>query len=56
MVDSGRYPASVFYAPWTDVTSYAPIDRTVIEMLYRPEVQPCMRAAAARSALRAIPE
>ena len=54
MRDSDRYPESVFYAPWTDVTEYAPIDRAVIEMLYRPEVEPCMDAAEARRALEGV--
>lgn len=42
MRDSHRYPESIFYQEWTDVTSYAEIDKTVIEMLYRFEVQTCM--------------
>jgi hypothetical protein len=37
--DSNRYPQSIFYQPWTLVSEYAPIDRTLIEMLYRPEVR-----------------
>lgn len=36
--DSWDYPESIFYQGWTDITEYAPIDRAVIEMLYRPEV------------------
>lgn len=56
MRDSDRYPESVFYAPWTDVTEYAPIDRVLVEMLYRPEIEPCMGAAEARRALEAITE
>ena len=55
-IDSGRYPASIFYGPWTDVTSFAPIDRTVVEMLYRPEVRPCMGEAAVRRVLSRVPE
>jgi hypothetical protein len=36
--DSWLYPDSIFYQGWTETTSYAPIDRLVIEMLYRPEL------------------
>lgn len=36
--DSNRYPESIFYQPWSLVADYAPIDRALIEMLYRPEV------------------
>lgn len=35
--DSWAYPDSIFYQGWT-TAGYAPIDRLVIEMLYRPEV------------------
>lgn len=36
--DSLAYPESIFYQDWTDVRSYAPIDRRVIRMLYLPEI------------------
>ncbi len=36
--DSWDYPESIFYQGWTDTTEYAPLDRLVIEMLYRPEL------------------
>lgn len=36
--DSWLYPESIFYGEWTDVGAYTPIDRQVIEMLYRPEL------------------
>jgi len=36
--DSWDYSESIFYQGWTDVTEYAPIDRVIIEMLYRPEL------------------
>ena len=42
MKDSYRYPDSIFYQGWTDVTSYLPIDSTVIEILYRSEIRPNM--------------
>ena len=54
MRDSYTYPSSIFYQDWTEVTSFAPIDETLIEMLYRPEVMPCMNAERARAALSEI--
>lgn len=33
--DSYRYPDSIFYQAWTDITEYSPIDREVIRYLYR---------------------
>lgn len=42
MNDSCRYPGSIFYEGWTDTTGYDPIDRTVIEILYREDVRPGM--------------
>ena len=42
MKDSYRYPDSIFYQGWTDVTRYLPIDSTVIEILYRSEIRPNM--------------
>jgi Protein of unknown function (DUF2927) len=36
--DSFRYEDSIFYQPYTFVTGYSPIDRTVMEMLYRCDV------------------
>ncbi|MFW6201142.1 MAG: DUF2927 domain-containing protein, partial [Gemmatimonadota bacterium] len=42
MRDSRRYPESIFYSDWTTTTEYAAIDRVVIEMLYRPELEPGM--------------
>ena len=32
--DSYKYPDSIFYQPWTDVTQYSPIDKVLIKMLY----------------------
>ncbi len=40
MRDSWSYPESIFYQGWTETGSFAPIDRTVLEMLYRAEVRP----------------
>jgi hypothetical protein len=42
MRDSSRYPKSIFYTEWTDVTEYAPIDRAIIRILYSDAVQPGM--------------
>lgn len=42
MRDSGRYEKSIFYQRWTDVTAYTDLDRTLVEMLYRNEVEPNM--------------
>ncbi|MBD2088871.1 DUF2927 domain-containing protein [Microcoleus sp. FACHB-1515] len=39
MQDSYRYPDSMFYQGWTDPTQFSAIDRTVISMLYRPEIR-----------------
>jgi hypothetical protein len=40
MKDSWLYPESIFYQGWTETGNFAAIDRTVLEMLYRPEVRP----------------
>ncbi len=45
MRDSYKYPESMFYQPWTDVTQYAEIDRALIRMLYNPNIQPGMTQA-----------
>lgn len=47
--DSNTYPDSVFYQPWTAVTSYAPIDKRLIKMLSLPEVKPGMNEAQVRA-------
>lgn len=52
--DSDRYEESIFYRRWTNTTEYAPIDRTVIEMLYRPELQPGMTREEALETLRGL--
>ncbi|HET7275050.1 MAG TPA: DUF2927 domain-containing protein [Longimicrobiaceae bacterium] len=41
--DSDRYVESVFFEGWSESTHYAPIDETLIRMLYRPEVRAGMR-------------
>lgn len=51
MVDSNTYPDSIFYQPPSEVTTYAEIDRRLIEMLYRPEIRPGMTREEAVQAL-----
>lgn len=53
--DSHRYANSIFYQEWSTVTEYAPVDRAVIEILYRPEITVGMAPAeAARTARRLV--
>nr|WP_290228192.1 DUF2927 domain-containing protein [Trichocoleus desertorum] len=42
MQDSSRYPDSIFFQGWTDPTEYSEIDKALLRMLYRPEIQPGM--------------
>lgn len=44
MNDSTRYEESIFFEGWTETNSYAEIDKSVIEMLYREDIQPGMTA------------
>ena len=39
MNDSYLYEDSIFYACWTDTTEYMEIDRTLISMLYREDIE-----------------
>jgi hypothetical protein len=52
--DSNRYPESIFYQPWSLVSEYAPIDRALIEMLYRPEVTTGMGEGEVTAVLRRL--
>lgn len=54
MKDSDKYPESIFYQDWTDTTTYAAIDKAVIEMLYRPEIRPGMTKAQILEVFRNI--
>ncbi|WP_253188435.1 DUF2927 domain-containing protein [Leptolyngbya sp. 'hensonii'] len=45
MKDSYRYRDSIFYQGWTDPTEYSAIDRTLIQMLYHPEIRPGLNKA-----------
>jgi hypothetical protein len=53
--DSPQYEDSIFQVEWTSTNRFAPIDRALIEMLYRPELVPGMTIADALEALAAIP-
>ena len=44
MNDSNLYDDSIFYAQWTDVTAFSEIDRTIIGMLYREDIEVNMGA------------
>jgi hypothetical protein len=52
--DSWDREDSIFYQGWTDITRYAPIDRSVIAMLYRPELTPGMSIEQALAVLREL--
>ncbi|MBI2335155.1 MAG: DUF2927 domain-containing protein [Deltaproteobacteria bacterium] len=49
--DSFIYPDSIFYQKWTQVQTYAPIDRKVIQILYDPKIKPGMKRQKARKVL-----
>ncbi len=40
--DSNKYPDSIFYQQWTDITEYSLLDKKLIKMLYNPQVKPGM--------------
>lgn len=52
--DSFTYPESIFYQGSSEVLAYLPIDRTVIELLYRSEVRTGMTESRVTEALCAI--
>ncbi|NJL22344.1 MAG: DUF2927 domain-containing protein [Leptolyngbyaceae cyanobacterium SM1_3_5] len=54
MQDSDRYPDSMFYQGWTDPTQFSAIDRTIIAMLYRPEIQVGMTRSQVVQVLRSL--
>ncbi|GAB4461726.1 MAG: hypothetical protein OHK0037_11320 [Elainellaceae cyanobacterium] len=54
MRDSNRYRNSIFYQGWTDVNEYAEIDRTLIRMLYHPQLQPGMTRSQAVAVLQTL--
>jgi hypothetical protein len=53
--DSYRYPESIFYQGWSETTEYAAIDRVLIRMLYRDEIQAGMTRPVVRSVLARLP-
>jgi hypothetical protein len=53
--DSDKYPESIFYQPWTDTQFYAPIDRTLIRMLYHPALRPGMNEIEVRATFNVFP-
>lgn len=54
MRDSNRYRNSIFYQGWTDVNEYAEIDRTLIRMLYHPQLRPGMTRSQAVAVLQTL--
>ena len=42
MNDSSRYIDSIFYEGWTETNRYSELDKSVIEMLYREDIEPGM--------------
>jgi hypothetical protein len=51
MRDSIKYPDSIFYANRSEVSEYAPIDETLIELLYSEAIVPGMAEAEVRAVL-----
>lgn len=49
--DTWDYEESIFYAGYSETTAYAPIDRSVIRMLYDPRLRPGMTREQALGAL-----
>ncbi|MBE9010275.1 DUF2927 domain-containing protein [Pseudanabaenaceae cyanobacterium LEGE 13415] len=45
MRDSYRYADSMFYQPWTDITRFSELDKSLIRMLYLPQIRPGMTAS-----------
>jgi hypothetical protein len=52
--DSFKYPDSIFYQPWTDTQTYAPIDRALIRILHLPQLRPGMTEIEVRAVLNSI--
>lgn len=40
--EDDRYRSSIFYQWWTDTNQFTSLDRSVISMLYRPDIRPGM--------------
>ena len=56
MNDSYRYPDSMFYQEWTCGTSYSEIDRSLIELLYDPNIRAGMSKQEVIQYLRSLQE
>lgn len=54
MRDSYRYENSIFYQGWTDVNEYSPIDKILIQTLYRPQIRPGMSREEVEQILRSL--
>jgi hypothetical protein len=52
--DSDVYAESIFYRAYSEVTGYLPIDRVVIELLYRPELSAGMGQIQAERVARTL--
>lgn len=52
MSDSYLYPDSMFYQGWTDTPTYSDMDKAIIQMLYRPDIQPGMTHDQAAAVLQ----
>lgn len=51
--DSWRYPDSIFYQGWSDITAYSDLDRTTIGLLYDSRLDPWMTPNEALEAIGA---
>ena len=47
--DSYQYPDSIFYGDWTTTTTFAPIDKQLLKMLYDDRIEPGMTEAQVQS-------
>lgn len=47
--DSHQYPDSIFYRDWTTTTTFAPIDKQLLKMLYDDRIEPGMTEAQVQS-------
>jgi len=54
MNDSYLYDESIFQQNWTLTTEYAPIDKELIQLLYRPELTTCMEENEVNEVLRKL--
>lgn len=52
--DSSQYPLSIFQSAWTTTTTYAPIDRSLVRLLYHPQVTSGLNAMEVEKVLTAI--